>query len=210
MIDALASFHAWWWDHEALDQVRERPVEADYVRLARELESRLPRFLDFLGDRLSTKARATYEFVVPGALPLLAERELSGHHLTLVHGDAHFWNVLLPRDPDVDRVLLIDWDDCQIAPGALDIAYAIGLHWYPERRARLEMPLLRRYHAALLDHGVSGYGWDDLLDDYRLFALRNLLISPTQWATGLAAYIWWGNLERALLTAEDLGALELL
>jgi hypothetical protein len=138
MIDALASVHAWWWDHEALDEVRERSVEADLVRLARELDSRLPRFLDFLGDRLSTKARATYELVVPGALPLLAERAFSGHHLTLVHGDAHF------------------------------------------------------------------------LGDYRLFALRNLLIPPTQWATGLAAYIWWGHLERALLTAEDLGALELL
>ena len=38
-----------------------------------------------------------------------------------------------------------------------DLAYMMALHWYPDRRHRLEPALLDRYHATLLAHGVNGY-----------------------------------------------------
>ena len=48
----------------------------------------------------------------------------------------------------------------------------MAVHWYPERRHRLEDALLRCYHQALIDAGVPGYGFDALRHDYRLAVVR--------------------------------------
>jgi hypothetical protein len=209
-VEALAVFHAWWWDREALDRASRRPGAADFTDMAKALDAQLPRLFDVIGDRLAKTDRDSYERVVHGAAPLLAERFASNGALTLAHGDAHFWNVLLPFERGASGPLFVDWADNQIAPGVMDLAYAIALHWHPERRARLEQPLLRRYHRTLQANGVSKYSWDDLLADYRLFALRNMLIPVGQWDRGLPAYIWWGHLERGLLAARDLQAFDLI
>jgi hypothetical protein len=40
----------------------------------------------------------------------------------------------------------------------------MAVHWYPERRRRLEQPLLDRYHAGLVAHGVTDYDRAALAD----------------------------------------------
>lgn len=45
---------------------------------------------------------------------------------------------------------IIDWDGWNVDRGTMDLAYMIGLHWYLERRAQLEQPLVRWYHQRLL------------------------------------------------------------
>ena len=67
----------------------------------------------------------------------------------IVHGDAHVWNCFLPRDGG-DDVRLFDWDAWRIGVAATDLAYMMAMHWYPDRRRRLERALLDRYHATLL------------------------------------------------------------
>ena len=59
------------------------------------------------------------------------------------------WNCFLPRDGG-DDVRLFDWDGWRIGVAASDLAYMMAMHWYPDRRRRLERPLLDRYHATLL------------------------------------------------------------
>ena len=48
----------------------------------------------------------------------------------------------------------------------------MAVHWYPDRRARLERHLLDRYHRA--SHGVDGYDCDVLEDDYRVSVLWHI------------------------------------
>jgi len=209
-IDCLAQLHAHWWDHASLAQdMGARPTEASIQQAFRRVEQILPGFLDFLGDRLSQERRAVYEQALRVA-PILRQRLLADHGLTLVHGDAHVWNFLFPRDADTDTVRLIDWEGWSMGLGTVDLAYMMALHWYPERRAHLEQPLLRRYHTQLLTHGIVGYDWDACWDDYRLAAIRNLFIPMGQWAAKLWPAIWWPHLERALLAFEDLQCRELL
>jgi hypothetical protein len=45
---------------------------------------------------------------------------------------------------------------------ATDVAYMMAMHWYPERRVRLEAPLLKRYHAGLRAHGITDYSLERL------------------------------------------------
>jgi hypothetical protein len=50
------------------------------------------------------------------------------------------------------------------------------VHWYPERRKRLEQDLLNAYHHRLVECGIMSYSRDDLQQDYRLSIIRSLLI----------------------------------
>lgn len=86
----------------------------------------------------------------------------------------------------------------------------MALHRYPERRARLEQPLLRGYHEQLVTYGVGGYSFEALLDDYRLSALWQMTIPVWQATAKLPAPIWWSHFERAMLAFEDLRCADLL
>jgi hypothetical protein len=70
-----------------------------------------------------------------------------------------------------DDVRLFDWDLWRIDCASDDLAYMMAMHWYPDLRRRIERPLLDRYHAALVAHGVRGYDRRALADDYRLSVL---------------------------------------
>jgi len=91
-----------------------------------------------------------------------------------------------------------------------DLVSLMALNWFPERRGRYELPLLRRYHEALAGHGVVGYGWDELWTEYRWSVAKAVAVPIWQWEHGLAAGIWFNNLERILLAFEDLDCMELV
>ncbi len=80
----------------------------------------------------------------------------------------------------------------------------------PDRRCRIEPPLLDCYHAALLAHGVSGYGRQVFDDDYRLSVLWQITRPVWQAALNIPPRVWWNNLERVLLAVDDLGCRDLL
>ena len=129
-------------------------------------------FSDRLGDRLPRERRDLYERFIEAA-PRLLPRIHSRRNLTIVHGDAHVWNNFLPRDGG-DDVRFFDWDAWRIGVASNDLAYMMATHWYPERRRRMERPLLDHYHAALVAHGVRDYDRRALDDDYRLSVLWQL------------------------------------
>jgi hypothetical protein len=81
----------------------------------------------------------------------------------------------------------------------------MAVHWYPERRRRLERTLLRRYHDALGAHGVSDYRFETLWEDYRLSVIWQLAVPVWQSALKLGPWIWWSHLERILQAFDDLG-----
>ena len=76
--------------------------------------------------------------------------------------------------------------------------------------SELELTLLRRYHEALLAHGVVNYTFDDLLLDYRRCVVRNLTIPIILSSRGMKPEVWWHRLECALAAYKDLECDELL
>ena len=129
--------------------------------------------------------------------------------MSLVHGDAHVWNYLLPRDGG-DDVRLFDWDSWRTGVATNDLAYMMATHWYPERRRRLEQPLLDYYHATLVANGVYDYDRRALDDDYRLSVLWQLITPVSQAAIELPPLIWWSHIERIVAAIDDLGCRDLL
>lgn len=210
IVDTWATFHAFWWRHPSLG--RDAGIFLDTAALAQiaaDYRGRYERFAETLGDRLWPEARAVYARVLDARERLFTPERLYATY-TLGHGDAHVWNLLYPRDGAASGIRLIDWDGWRVGRGAADLAYMMAVHWYPERRARLEAPLLERYHAGLLAHGVTGYGLDRLWEDYRLSLIGHLSIPVWQQSAGLHASIWWPHLHRILAAFEDLGCAALL
>ena len=150
-----------------------------------------------------------YERLI-AATPRLLDRYRSHRNLTLVHGDAHVWNALLPRDWGLDDVRLIDWDAWRVDTATDDLAYMLALHWYPDWRHRYERESLRRYHDALVTHGVRDYSFEAIWQDYRLSVLWQITTPVWQANHALLPVIWWNNLERITAAVHDLGCLELL
>ncbi|HWT02264.1 MAG TPA: phosphotransferase [Pyrinomonadaceae bacterium] len=212
-VEALAELHAFWWEHPRLGaKIGELFDETSLKGLAAVNRQALSGFFDYLGDRLSAGRRRAYEKAIE-FVPIFWQRRLTAvERNTLIHGDAHVWNMLHPKDAGRGRVYLIDLATSnRIRPATNDLAYMMALQWYPERRARLEERLLRHYHAALLARGVENYSWEDCRLDYRYSIVMHLFTPVLQWSLGrIPATVWWNNLERISEAYKDLNCGELL
>jgi hypothetical protein len=209
IVSALARVHAAWWDDPRLGVSVGAWIDAETGRQYLErFTGYFKSFRDRLGDRLSVERWALYERFF-AAIPRLGVRFRSRRNVTVIHGDAHVWNFFLPREGS-DTVRLFDWDAWRLGLATNDLAYMMATHWYPERRQRLEQPMLDHYHAALLMGGVTGYDRRALDDDYRLAVVWQMLTPVIQAGVDIPPVIWWSHLERILLAVDDLGCRELL
>jgi len=182
---------------------------ATYAQRLQGFAAHFTAFADRVGDRLSGERRDLYRRLIDAA-PRLFARYDSHRNVTLIHGDAHVWNVLMPKDEQSGDVRLFDWDTWRIGVASYDLAYMMAMHWHPDLRRRRERPLLDCYHAALVAQGVDSYDRRALDDDYRLAVLWLLARPAFQAASDLPPVLWWNNFERILLAVDDLGCRELL
>lgn len=204
-VDALAHVHARYWESSTFGSSH---TEESLTNMVKGVAALLPALMDEFGEALTAEGREVYEQVFASSFkPWL--RLTDPHALTIIHGDAHSWNFLFPRS-NSGPAYLFDWQLWHVDVGARDLAFFIALHWYPRRRRELEMPLVRRYHEALLTHGVENYTFDELWLDYRRAVVRNLTIPIIFWSRGLKPEGWWHRLECALAAYNDLDCRELL
>jgi len=209
MVQTLARLHAVWWDHPRLGAEIGTRVDAETARqMMQQHAGAYERFADHLGDRLSRERRRLFERFFESAHRVQA-RVLTWRNVTLVHGDAHTWNCFVPKDGS-DDLRYFDWDTWRIGLASGDLAYMMATHWYPERRQRLERPLLDHYHQTLLAHGVQHYDRAALAEDYRRSVLMQLLMPPLQWSAGIPPWVWWHHLERVTAAVDDLDCRPLL
>ena len=210
-VEALAEIHARFWEHPSLEgdfRPALPPGRAwnDRVTLA---IKKLPALLDFIGDRLAPHHRTLYEHLLScSSAPWM---NLPGSpNQTLLHGDLHFWNLLFPIHGYNEHLRIFDWNMWDIGRPTGDLAYLLALHWSPERRARLESPLLNDYHRRLNACGIENYSMDTFLLDYRISVIQTLFIPIWQWNKGISPTIWWSHLERGLQAFEGLECAELI
>jgi hypothetical protein len=211
VIDAYASFHAFWWEHPWLGErvgeyLTDRTID-DFIRSA---EGKLAALLDLAGDALTAERRRALAAVAAAWPARRRARVIAGKGVTLVHRDPHPLNFLYPHDPVLDTVKLIDWESWRVDTGTDDLAYLMAFHWSLAEHPGLEMEMLVRYYERIAAE-VEGYSWEDLLYDYRASIIRCLFFmliawSPQHWAGG----IWWERVQQGLAAYERLACSELL
>ena len=209
IIGSLGRFHAAWWEDKRLGvTIGERPDDAAIDEIIRLLVGHFDVFADCLGDELSGERRVFYQRLIAAA-PRLLRNARNRPNFTLRHGDANVWNCFLPRNGGND-VRWFDWDGWCIGVPTNDLAYMMAVHWYPERRQRLEQALLDHYHTVLLENGVPNYNRTDMQEDYRRSVLWQTITPVFQAGLKLPPVGWWNNFQHIMAAVDDLGCRELL
>lgn len=198
-IDALAAFHAAWWERPELGvQFEITPWYSDADAFAAHVERRRAEWARFIaseGAWFPADLRAIYERALVRLSLLweqgLGERIMQRRGLTLTHGDCYLTQFLVPRPGVTAPTYLVDFGVAADLIGD-DLVHMFAFWWTREQRQEgdRELRALRRYHTSLLAHGVRDYRWDDLLADYRL-ALTIMLFYPVWDETNGSAQSYW-------------------
>lgn len=117
--------------------------------------------------------------------------------LTVVHGDFHPWNILLPRTGE-GAPILIDWEYHRIDTPALDLANFLGGHVPSDWRRAHGAAVLDAYNRALPD-GRWRLDRDDVFSGHR----ANADIPVHLWREGVSPERWLPHFKRWLSAAED-------
>jgi hypothetical protein len=221
MVDAIAGFHAYWWEHPRLGDGFARirgwfDGEDAYKEHTERRKGEWSSFVEQAGHLISVEVREMYEKVLSN-FPALWELYLADRFgpmcgITLSNGDCYFIQFLCPREPEGKIAYLIDFDSVGANLPAYDLVYMFATFWTPEQRKEQgwEENLLRRYHNALLAHGISGYGWHDLLRDYRLCVLYMIFDPVWDQTDGASEEYWLPKLHCLTGAFKDLDCASLL
>lgn len=175
LADGFAAMHARWWGAQRFGEIDASMPDAQAIRrfvdVAKPGIANLRRhYAGEIGiDNLETIERYFDEH--PRAL---IQRLDDVHGFCLIHGDANPTNVFVPRSGPGAPIYVIDRQPFEysltVFLGVYDLTHAMSHGWGREDRRRLEIPMLRRYHRRLVEHGVDDYSWSQLVDDYVLCA----------------------------------------
>jgi len=150
---------------------------------------------------------------MPDAVVSLMER-LSEPPVTLLHGDHRLDNLFFSEDEGPEGIAMLDWQITGAGRAPYDVAYFLSQSLVPEERKGVEYDLVTGYHRALLDHGVTGYSFEDCWEDYRLATLFDCCYPLNAGAVDLvnerAVALFSTMLDRSVSAILDLDALELL
>jgi hypothetical protein len=216
IVDALAAFHAVWWEHSQLGAVVDVTEVSRWYRNAEHFAARVERarghwaqLVREEGAWLPAEVQERCAWVL-ARLPRLWERHLAPrvaarHQLTIGDHDGYFNQYLCPRAGS-GQTYKVDFQDSSADFGAVDLVYLFATFWTPQIRQEggREARLLHRYHAGLLRDGVKHYSFEQLMDDYRAMITMVIWVAVWDQTYGSGKGYWWPKLQCLLGAYNDL------
>lgn len=202
VVQKLAAFHAFWWEKAALQQYAPVGGAVSAAEIGQMYEAFAQRMATWFGGH----QRELYDRALVALQTLLNSQ--GEQRRTLIHGDAHFGNVLYPRS-ERDEIVFVDWSDWTVGSPMEDIAYMLALRYFPDQRRTLERDLIAWHQHELARHAID-YPLDDSLQDYRRAVVKTLFVPIYQWYHNLPAEVWYYNYERIVAACTDLECMELM
>ena len=153
VLDALAAFHAAWWESPRLDALDWVPIQNDpiYVAAVPPIVTAGVAALAHFDGELPKGSLALARKADAGFVELTHRCAARPH--TLVHGDARLDNLFFA--PGSDEFALIDWQLSLRNRGVYDLVWLLATSMNVEDQDVHALDLVRRYHAALAANGVS-------------------------------------------------------
>ncbi|HEX8597768.1 MAG TPA: hypothetical protein VF952_04550 [Chloroflexia bacterium] len=221
IVDCVAEFHAYWWEHPLLGSgfaavdtrfASREGWMAGLEESGEELTAFLGLHADGLAPGLANMLREVH-LRLPALWDVyLADRIPPRRALTLINGDCYFIQFLCPNRPNEARTHMIDLDSTNAFLPAFDLMYLFTTFWTREQRIEggREIDALKRYHERLQACGVAIYSFDELLLDYRISIAQNLLHPVWDQQHGASEAYWRPKLSCLIAAFEDWDCMELL
>ncbi|MEM7113182.1 MAG: hypothetical protein AAF614_12170 [Chloroflexota bacterium] len=215
--EAFAILHARWWGPAPLQQIGATIHDAAHIREATTIgKTALGHAQAIFGERFKPHWPALIAEIYAKLPDAAITRAQDITHFTLIHGDPNEGNILVPHKGERPLFLIdqqpFDWS-LTTWLGVYDLAYAMALYWQTDLRRRLEIPVLRHYHAALIQRGITHYDWEQLYNDYRLCVALTVPVAIEYMDDG-GDPDWnefrYGLINRTLTAFDDLNCAELL
>jgi Ser/Thr protein kinase RdoA (MazF antagonist) len=171
-IDSLAKFHAAWWESPGLQSLDWMPfVNAPVHQSAQQsYQQAWAPFCEAFGEKLSPRMMAIGDEMREHVIDLLNYLEPSPR--TIIHGDFRGDNVFFGDGETRAPFYAIDWQISCKGRGIFDVAYFLCTSVDPAIRKRHEMRLIRSWYDAIgATNDLSGYSFDQAVEDYRVSAL---------------------------------------
>ena len=218
MVRTLAACHATWWNHDRLG--KDLPdvlansgnwqfsTTESCLDILNDTHEIYPAFEAFMSDRLPAHRRNTYHTFFQHK-ERLAELISTAPHRTVIHGDAHAWNFLLPKEDHNEPVKLIDWQHWDLSAGPRDLAYMMTLFWFQDQRQTMQDFVFDIYLDELKNHHITDYSREQAWTDYRIWAALNIIYPVWSYHYKMWPDLWYPQLERTLSAFEDLACVDL-
>ncbi|WP_445634825.1 phosphotransferase [Nostoc sp. DSM 114161] len=214
---ALARLHAHLWGTEKLKTIGASiPSKTEIERYVNHVQPGLLPMLEEVGTEIDGLWPSALMDVFQYHPAKMIERTKNVSGFTLIHGDVNPGNILFPLNGTGKTYLIdrqpFDWS-LTTWLGVSDIAYMMVHWWDSDLRRQWEIPILREYYACLLRNGVSGYDWEQLIEDYKLTAVQSLYVS-TEWCVleedrRKMKWLWFPQLQKSMAAFFDLKCSEL-
>ncbi len=173
-MEQLARFQASWWDNPLLDRLPWMPLkEAEGTPYRGIYPGAWQALQEKAGDSMSSRLRELGDRLASEIHRIKAR--LSRPPRMVIHGDYRLDNCFFPPTSGSKGVVVLDWEFCARGRGTYDVATFISEAFPPRQRRKEELELLRGYHSALVNNGVSGYPFEECWHDYRLSMLEVLV-----------------------------------
>lgn len=137
-----------------------------------DFEELWPSFVEHFGHCLTKEGRKLGDRVAPRMG--WVDSEIAARPKTIVHTDLRADNLMLGEVGTAEEILILDWQIAIRSMGAFDVARLMGGSELPEERHGHQLDVLRSWHDAVVEAGVTDYPWDEALRDLRLGALSAL------------------------------------
>jgi hypothetical protein len=176
-IDQVGALHQRWWDRrelKALEPMVQPFGTPPYCDFSARHAAGWETFDAWLEGRVSPELRRVGARMCT-ELDRIAE-DMAREPRTICHGDFRADNLMFTGGDGVEPGLTcVDWQIAMQARGPFDIGYMMSGSVNTDVRREHEATLLKGYHDKLVASGVTNYGFDECLYDYR----RALLIGMT-------------------------------
>jgi aminoglycoside/choline kinase family phosphotransferase len=172
-VQAIAPFHAQWWESPALEKLHWLPAADDPITMqaAKVYEDGWLHFVEKWGHVVPAGGLELGERVRDAYRAMLTE--LAVPPRTFVHTDFRLDNLFFGDN----GVTVIDWQLSTRSSGVYDVAYLLSQSMDVELRRENQAAILGAWHERLCQAGVSGYSLDQANDDYAASVLVCLVVA---------------------------------
>jgi hypothetical protein len=176
VVDALAVFHARWWQNPELDRMPwlRNVNNPAYLAGQATYQQVWPLFKQQHAGRWSAAAMSIAERFGEQYADIV-NREATTRPQSLVHMDLRLDNLFFDL-PDGSPFAVLDWQLTVRSTGVHDISYFVVESLETELRRNHEERLVRRWHESITACGISGYSFDNAWRDYRMSVVSQLAI----------------------------------